>query len=101
MGGRRGAAAMLPEPGAYVVDVFRVKGGDRHDWLIHGSADYDQQLDCSLALEAIGGSLLPRKLDGPLPWLAASGQGFPTVIDGVHVLYGLFGDLRRTATDAT
>jgi hypothetical protein len=95
------AAIALPEPGAYVVDIFRVKGGSKHDWLVHGSADYDQQLDCSLALEKLDGNLLPPEFEGPLPWVGASGQGFRTVIDGVHVLYGLLGDLRRAPGDVT
>jgi hypothetical protein len=95
------AAVALPESGAYLVDVFRVKGGSKHDWLVHGSADQDQQLDCSLALEKLDGNLLPAEFDGPLPWVGSSGQGFRTVIDGVHVLYGLLGDLRRAPGDAT
>jgi hypothetical protein len=95
------AAITLPEPGAYVVDVFRVQGGSQHDWLVHGSADHDQQLDCSLVLEKLEDNLLPSEYNGPLPWVGASGQGFRTVIDGVHVLYGLLGDLRRAPGDAT
>ncbi|MBI3923424.1 MAG: heparinase II/III family protein [Armatimonadetes bacterium] len=35
---------------AYVVDIFRVKGGQTHDWLLHGSADGDMTAECSLAL---------------------------------------------------
>jgi hypothetical protein len=95
------AVVALPQPGAYLVDVFRVQGGGKHDWLVHGSADYDQQLDCSLALEQLGGNLLPPEYKGPLPWVGASGQGFRTVIDGVHVLYGLLGNLRRAPGGAT
>lgn len=95
------AAVALPQPGAYIVDVFRVQGGNQHDWLVHGSADHDQQLDCSLALEKLDGNLLPSEYHGPLPWVGASGQGFRTVIDGAHVLYGLLGDLRRAPGDAT
>jgi hypothetical protein len=49
----------LPKPGAYVVDVFRVRGGCQHDWLIHGSADYPQTVACSLPLQTGGSSLLP------------------------------------------
>jgi len=83
----------LPEPGAYVVDVFRIKGGSKHDWHIHGSADYDQTLSCSLPLEDLGRSLLPdgkpfdRSVAGP-------GQGWRTVVDGVNLLYGLFDKLQ-------
>lgn len=35
---------------AYVVDVFRVRGGTVHDWLLHGDADEDTTASCSPAL---------------------------------------------------
>ena len=38
-----------PESG-YVVDVFEVKGGDVHDYLLHGSADFDQVISTETAL---------------------------------------------------
>ena len=34
---------------AYVVDVFEVAGGARHDWLLHGSADEAQTLHLEIA----------------------------------------------------
>ncbi|MBN2560561.1 MAG: heparinase II/III family protein [Phycisphaerae bacterium] len=37
----------------YIVDVFHVKGGQKHDWLMHGSADHDQIASCSLGLAAM------------------------------------------------
>jgi hypothetical protein len=43
---------------AYVVDVFRVKGGGTHDWLLHGSADADMTAECSLPLTPRVGTLL-------------------------------------------
>ncbi len=36
---------------AYVVDIFRTKGGSVHDWLLHGDADHDMTATCSLELE--------------------------------------------------
>ena len=39
---------------AYVVDVFRTRGGSTHDYLLHGSADEDMTSECSLALEPAG-----------------------------------------------
>jgi len=44
----------------YVVDVFHVKGGTTHDWLLHGSADHDQDARCSLPLKARKGGLLAK-----------------------------------------
>ncbi len=39
---------------AYVADIFRVRGGSMHDWLVHGSADEDMTADCSLEMTAAG-----------------------------------------------
>jgi hypothetical protein len=43
---------------AYVVDLFRVKGGRTHDWLLHGDADRDMTATCSVALQPREGSML-------------------------------------------
>lgn len=43
---------------AYVVDVFRVSGGNRHDWFLHGSANFDQTATTSLQLQPLDGTLL-------------------------------------------
>ncbi len=48
----------VSETDAYIVDVFRVRGGQTHDWLLHGSADEDMTAECSLPLAAREGTLL-------------------------------------------
>jgi len=35
---------------AYVVDIFRVRGGNVHDWTLNGDADVDTNATCSLPL---------------------------------------------------
>ena len=35
---------------AYVVDIFRVQGGQTHDWLLHGSGDDDMTATCDIDL---------------------------------------------------
>jgi len=35
---------------AYVVDLFRVRGGTIHDWLLHGSANHEMTAECSVEL---------------------------------------------------
>ncbi len=40
---------------AYVVDLFAVRGGRQHDWLLHGDADENMTATCSIDL--------PRALD--------------------------------------
>lgn len=39
---------------AYVVDISRTRGGSRHDWLLHGSANEDMTAACSLPLSDAG-----------------------------------------------
>ena len=43
---------MIPvsDKDAYVVDIFHVKGGSVHDWLIHGSANHDMTAECSVQM---------------------------------------------------
>ena len=43
---------MIPMPGqdAYVVDIFRARGGHTHDWMLHGDADHDMLASCTLPL---------------------------------------------------
>ncbi len=43
---RRTIATVGSGPGEYVVDIFRVRGGERHDWVMHGP-------DRSIALSGI------------------------------------------------
>ncbi|MFQ6114357.1 MAG: hypothetical protein ACE5NG_09765 [bacterium] len=43
-----------------VVDVFHVKGGSMHDWLMHGSANLDQRATCSLKLIPKSGTMLEK-----------------------------------------
>ncbi|MDP6775890.1 MAG: heparinase II/III family protein, partial [Candidatus Latescibacteria bacterium] len=44
---------------AYVVDLFDVTGGSRHDWVLHGSADRDGLASVDVPLEPYGKNLLP------------------------------------------
>ncbi len=43
----------------YVVDVFRVQGGDQRDWVMHGSADGDIRTEANMPLQNYGENLLP------------------------------------------
>ena len=56
---------------AYVVDVFRVRGGKTHDWTLNGSADEDTTATCSLPLEGQRQWLLE---EGE-PWVEPRTQG--------------------------
>jgi hypothetical protein len=39
----------------YLIDVFRVKGGKTHDWMLHGRLDEDYGLTTSLSLQSATG----------------------------------------------
>jgi len=57
----------LGEEAAYAVDLFRVDGGEQHDYLLHGSADEAQELTASKAGEAVAtaplSTLVPEGVD--------------------------------------
>lgn len=42
----------------YVVDLFEVKGGDVHDYLLHGSADFDQVISAAPDLSPVEGEMI-------------------------------------------
>ncbi|MGM0492718.1 MAG: hypothetical protein ACQER1_07225 [Armatimonadota bacterium] len=42
---------------SYLVDVFRVRGGDRHRFILRGSADEDMRVAHALDLKAVPGTL--------------------------------------------
>ena len=43
----------------YVVDLFRVRGGEQRDWVMHGSADVDMRVEANVPLQHYGKNLLP------------------------------------------
>jgi hypothetical protein len=55
---RRLLVVSTSETDAYVVDIFRVVGGRQHDWMLHGSADYDQTVRLTVPLEPLSGTML-------------------------------------------
>ncbi len=77
------------ETNPYVVDVFQVKGGGVHDWLLHGSADQDQSAKCNLELTKFQGSLMSPKNK----WVEPVGES--SKFDP----YGLFKNIKYGVTD--
>lgn len=86
-----------PDGGAYAVDIFRVAGGTRHDWVLHGSADEDMELLTSLATETFRPNLLPEGTEFR-PWKDEYGRN---ILGGVNNSYGLFRDVRCAGGDQT
>ncbi|MBU0608729.1 MAG: heparinase II/III-family protein [Armatimonadetes bacterium] len=68
---------------AYLVDVFRVRGGKTHDWTLEGDADRDTTADCSLPLS------------GSRKWLLEEGEEWkePTLEGQRHNPYGMVRDV--------
>ena len=52
---------------AYIVDVFQVQGGHRHEYVLVGDADHDGALDHELDSEPYGQMLLPAGVPVQLP----------------------------------
>ncbi|PAV31260.1 hypothetical protein CIL05_00990 [Virgibacillus profundi] len=51
----------------YVLDLFRVSGGDRHEYTLQGDANHDARFDTDMALEEYGDYLLPEGTEVTLP----------------------------------
>ncbi|MDA0745795.1 MAG: heparinase II/III family protein [bacterium] len=45
------------EDTGYVIDVFEVEGGEVHDYLLHGSADFNQRLSVDPEMKAADGEM--------------------------------------------
>jgi hypothetical protein len=67
---------------AYVVDVFRVKGGSTHDWLLHGSANSDMTAEPSIAL-ATRTTQNGWMLEAGEVWTEPTGEGSSFIPYGV------------------
>lgn len=52
-----------PDGESYVVDVFRVSGGERHEYTLNGEALHDSSFHTSLELEDYGPYLLPEGIE--------------------------------------
>lgn len=78
--------AMIPvsDEDAYTLDVFRVRGGTMHDWLLHGDADHDMNASCSIELPA------------QRPDMLEEGEQWEEPIDETS-RYNLYGCIRNVA----
>lgn len=70
---------------AYVVDIFRLRGGKIHDWTINGNADEDTAATCSAALS------------GRQQWLLEEGEKWvePRIQGDSIASYGMVRDVAR------
>jgi hypothetical protein len=57
---RRAVIAVPFGPGRdAIVDIFEVRGGSRHEWMVNGSADHSQNVETNLKFEKTAESLAP------------------------------------------
>ena len=70
---------------AYVVDLFRVRGGSMHDWSLHGDADEDTTAACSLPLAGHRKTMLTPEEEGA--WQE------PRIITDNYCPYGMIRDV--------
>jgi len=75
---------------AYVVDVFHVQGGKQHEYFLHGSSNYPQKAEVSLALKQTLGTLIGPDVEFKLPGPGKKQGRGPR---------GMFKNLRETTTD--
>ena len=76
---------------AYVVDVFRVDGGTRHDYVLVGDANNDGSIETDLDRSTYGETLLPPDVEVVFP----SGETVPGYAEGHNFVYGYVRDVSR------
>ncbi len=97
-------------PDFYVVDIFRVKGGTTHDWMLHGNLEEPYKLQTPLKLGPATGKIhqyiqleQSAKTDGPLEtsFVSPDGTAVRTLMTGAagtEVLVGQGPAMRRSGT---
>ena len=91
----------LVKVSAYLVDLFEVKGGAQHDWLLHGDADRDSALASELEMEDLEGALFAsgetfRMWDSEAGFKGGPGVRHP---DNIKHALGMVRQVRNTQTD--
>jgi Heparinase II/III-like protein len=74
---------------AYVVDLFRVQGGTRHEYALLGDADHDGTLEAHLPWSRAGATLLPTGVSVKLP----TGESVAGEAGGHNIAYAFVRDV--------
>jgi hypothetical protein len=88
---RRLILVRVDDADSYVIDVFRLRGGTRHDYFLHGSADLPQTARLSVPLSPIAGTLLGPEAKFRLPQRETDPGEAP---EGQTLSYAMFRDLQ-------
>ncbi len=75
----------------YVVDLFRVAGGRRHEYILAGDADHDGAVETDLPAEPHAETLLPAGVTATLP----TGESVKGDAGGHNLGYAFIRDVRR------
>ncbi len=101
------ALVRVDERSVYAVDIFRVRGGQTHDWMLHGCLQHPYELSTSLQMNTRDGTLHEyldrlRSATTSQGWTAdfayESGDGLRTHmlgLDGAEVIVGRGPAMRR------
>ena len=81
---------------AYVVDLFSVVGGSRHEYVLTGDADHDGALEHDLPMQSYGPMLLPEGVDVKLP----TGESTPGEAGDHNLGYAFLRDVQQVPIDA-
>ncbi len=77
---------------SYVVDIFRVGGGNRHEYVLHGDANYDGDIETDVSLTDYGVNLLPAETPLRLPVRESDGGDS----GGENIAYAFVRDVKYT-----
>ncbi|MDP6777695.1 MAG: heparinase II/III family protein, partial [Candidatus Latescibacteria bacterium] len=75
---------------AYVVDLFRVSGGSRHEHVLLGDADHDGAVETDLSLSNFGPNLLPPGVSVTYP----TGESVQGDAEGHNLAYAFVRNVR-------
>ena len=79
----------------YVVDLFHVVGGTRHEYVLLGDADHDGAVTHDVSTEPYGDMLLPAGVEVTWP----TGESTPGDAEGHNLAYAFIGDVRQARVD--
>jgi hypothetical protein len=76
---------------AYVVDLFQVSGGRRHEYVLAGDANHDGALETDLARAPYGATMLPAGVKVRFP----TGESVAGDAEGHNIAYAFVRDVQR------
>ncbi|KYH41661.1 MAG: Heparinase II/III-like protein [Candidatus Bathyarchaeota archaeon B26-2] len=81
----------VSEGDAYVLDIFKVSGGERHEWALQGDASHGGSIETSLETRYYGPNLLPAGVKVVLP----KNESDHGSAEGHNIAYAFIRNVRR------